>query len=108
MNYDTDILGVSIEENTHTICGKDIVSNKHELHKFKFNKFKTFPWKFTRYYFKNSFIIKYKYIDSQERIGVLLSKDLYWGSFKAMYNILTSTHKVLKIDSDNLDNIIIK
>ena len=38
MNYDTDILGVSIEENTHTICGKDIVSNKHELHKFKTRK----------------------------------------------------------------------
>ena len=103
MNDDTDILGVSIEEDTHTICGKDIVSNKHELHKFK-----TRTCKFTRFYFKNSFIVKYTYNGTQEHIGVLLSKDLYWGSFKAIYSILTSSCKVIRIDSDNLNNIIIK
>ena len=102
MNYNTDLIDTSIKEDTHTVCGKVIVSNKHELHRFK-----KFPWKFTRYYFKSSFLVKYKYVDSQEHIGILLSKDLYWGSFKAMYNILTSTNKVLRIDHDSLDDILI-
>ena len=95
MNYDTDIVCESIEESLHMIFGKDVASNKYETHEFK-----TFSAKFTRYYFKNSLLVKYRYIDSQEHIGILLSKDLYWDSFKAMYNILSSTHEILRVDRD--------
>lgn len=101
MNYDTDILNIANKDIKHTICGRDLISNKHELHKVK-----KFTWKFTRYYFKKSALIKFRYVDSQFNTGILLSKDVYHGSLKAMYNILS--YKVLRIDQDSIDNIFIK
>lgn len=95
----TNIVSSDNIETTHTLCGIDILSNKSELHNIE-----EFQWKFTRYYFKNSFLVKCKY-NSHKHIGILLSKDLYNSSFKAIYNVLTA-NQVLRIDNKRVESIL--